>query len=526
MSPDIPGFVGVPVDAPPPAAGESARKRALIIDPADHPAAARAVRDLLAADATMFERGGVPVMLARDERGEVRAHEVTPEAVINRVHAVATPMLALRRNDRPVFRPTTLPLRTARLYLALVGEWNLRPLNAIATTPGLRDDGTIVTDEGYDDETSTFRYRAPAITVPARPTRDDAKAALLELRRLLRTFPFADGWLDSDGCVALGTRPRHDESAALMALLTAVCRADLPLAPALCVRAPAISGSGAGKGLLVRTIVAVATGGAPTTVTAGHDAAELDKRLTGLLFSGAPAVMVDNVNGTDLKSDALASVLTESPCTLRPLGSSQLTTLSARPLIAMTGNGLGLSEDLVRRLLVCGLEPLTESPELRQFDYDPTEVAMRRRGELTSAALTVWRWGRQQGDELPRGLPIGNFGKWARWCRDPLLALGCSDPAERIQQLKADDPHRRALIEGLDAWWQAHGDRPVKVSDLDARVRAAFDPQERGRQYLARKIARLVGTRLGGFTLETHREGPPSKPVAFYRLRRSDEARA
>ena len=497
-------------------------KRALVIDPADYPAAALAARDLLAEDERLFERGGRPVILAEDERGEMLAHDLSPEAVAHRVHAVATPLLALRLRGERVLKPTTLPHRVAALYLALIGEWNLRPLAAIGATPGLRDDGAINARDGYDPEARIYRHRVPRIAVPQRPTRGDAEAALLKLRRLLRTFPFGDARLDSDGFVALDLPPGHDETAALAATLTAVCRADLPLAPAFCVRAPSISGAGAGKGLLARTIVAVATGRTPAVATAGHDADEFDKRLVGLLLAGHPAVLLDNINGADLKSDTLASIVTEAPCTLRPLGASRLVTLDARPFIAVTGNGLTLSEDLVRRFLVCDLEPPTESPETRRFDCDPVAEALRRRGELLGAALTIWRWGRQQGDTLPQGLPLGSFGQWARWVRDPLLALGCRDPAERIALLKADDPRRRALIEAFDAWWHNHGDLPMRALDLAEPVKIALDPQGRGRQYLIRAVARLAGTRMGGYALEAQREGPPSKPVMLYRLRRTD----
>jgi len=523
MAPDtLPeGFVVVPIEDAPPDAEARGGKRALVIDPADYPAAALAVRDLLAGDERLFERGGRPVILAEDERGEMLAHDLSPEVVVHRVHAAASPLLALRLRGQRVLKPTTLPHRVAALYLALVGEWGLRPLAGIATTPGLRDDGAIHARDGYDAEARIYRHRVPHIVAPERPTRGDAEGALLKLRRLLRTFPFADAWLDGDGFTALATPPGHDETAALVALLTAVCRADLPLTPALCVRAPTVSGSGAGKGLLVRTIVAVATGRAPAVATAGHDAAELDKRLVGLLLAGHPAVLLDNINGADLRSDTLASVVTEAPCTLRPLGASRLITLDARPMLAITGNGLTLTEDLARRFLVCDLEPRTESPELRRFDSDPVAEALRRRGELLGAALTIWRWGRQQGDALPQGLPLGSFNEWARWCRDPFLALGCRDPAERVALLKADDPRRRALIEAFDAWWDNHGDRPVRALDLAEPVKVALDPQGRGRQYLIRAVARLAGTRVGGFALEVRREGPPAKPVMTYRLRRT-----
>jgi hypothetical protein len=57
-------------------------------------------------------------------------------------------------------------------------------------------------------------------------------------------------------------------------------------------------------------------------------------------------------------------------------------------------------------------------------------------------------------------------------------------------------------------------------------VKVALDPQGRGRQYLIRAVARLAGTRVGGYALEAQREGSPAKPVMLYRLRRTDGERA
>ena len=37
-------------------------------------------------------------------------------------------------------------------------------------------------------------------------------------------------------------------------------------------------------------------------------------------------------------------------------------------------------------------------------------------------------------------LTLGSFEDWAEWCRDPLLSVGCRDPIERIEMVKADDP--------------------------------------------------------------------------------------
>ena len=144
-----------------------------------------------------------------------------------------------------------------------------------------------------------------------------------------------------------------------------------------------------------------------------------------------------------------------------------------------------------------------------------------RRGELLADALTIWRWGRQQGAALPAGLALGSFEQWGRWCRDPLLALGCRDPVERLVEAKADDPRRRAVAEIFGAWWEHHRDRPVAANGLHGAVKAAADPAERGRQYLAARIRGLEGTRAAGFVLtRTPAEGRWSPDS--YRLLRND----
>jgi hypothetical protein len=68
-------------------------------------------------------------------------------------------------------------------------------------------------------------------------------------------------------------------------------------------------------------------------------------------------------------------------------------------------------------------------------------------------------------------------------------------------------------------WWEAHRDSPIRVADLAAEVREIVDPSQRGRQYLARAIQGLIGTRQGGFTLERVAELPNKRKVgALYRL--------
>ena len=106
---------------------------------------------------------------------------------------------------------------------------------------------------------------------------------------------------------------------------------------------------------------------------------------------------------------------------------------------------------------------------------------------------------------------------WAEWCRDPLLNLGCQDPVERVEALKANDPHRQRIGELFRTWWQYHGADIMKANDLAEPVKAIADAQGRGRQYLATFLSRLSGTQLAGFVL-TRQEPAGKWTAATYAL--------
>jgi putative DNA primase/helicase len=343
-----------------------------------------------------------------------------------------------------------------------------------------------------------------SVDLPTRPTIDDASDALDVLRLTFRTFPFADAVRRREGVidvVDLNHPPGQDESAFLVALMTAICRPSLWLAPGFLITAPAVSGAGSGKGLLVRAINAIAFGVQPRAFTMGGERHELDKRLAAELIEAQPALFLDNANGTALRSDLLASVLTERPARVRVLGQTRMVCLNSTAFLAITGNGLSVTEDLARRFIYCELDARCEDPESRPFAAGFLENIICKRNELLAAVLTIWRFGRQNVANLDRGKPLGSFEAWGEWCRDPLLAVGCCDPVERIELLKSKDPRRLRVAELFTTWWQHHGSSPIAANDLDYLVKAIVDPQGRGRQYLAVVISGLAGTRAAGFVL-------------------------
>jgi hypothetical protein len=269
---------------------------------------------------------------------------------------------------------------------------------------------------------------------------------------------------------------------------------------------------------LVRAIATIAYGMLPRPFPPGSDRHEMDKRLVAEVIQSNPIVFMDNINGLALRSDTLASFLTERPSQVRILGRSQMVQLELASFFALTGNGLVLSEDLARRFICVELDARCEDPEQRPFAPGFLDNIGARRSELLEAGLVILRWGRQNTATIKRGRTLGSFEDWGIWVRDPLVALGCRDPVDRINELKARDPERQRVISLFAAWHETHGDNSVKVTESVEAVRLIADPNNRGRQYLARQIGALAGTRLGGFVLERLEATNNRKEGARYRL--------
>jgi hypothetical protein len=486
-----------------------------------------ALRDILAAAGGVYDRG-LPVRLAFDHlQHGIVAQEITAHALVLTAHTLCRPyVLKTKKNGAVYEADARLPRSFAVMYLGWRGEWRLPPLNGIAAAPLLQEDGTINSSEGYDPVSGFWCENVPnlGVLVPDRPTKDDAMAALSVIRRTFSTFCFADAQMRRDDpagvpAVDLTLPPGRDESSLLVALLTAVCRPSLHLAPGVVLRAASISGAGVGKGLLARCISIIAFGREPHAVTAGASVDELEKRIAAELIAGSPVLFLDNLNNMVLKSNLLASAITERPARVRVLGRSQMLQLNASAFVILTGNGLTVSEDLARRFVILNLDARMEDPEGRPFKTDIRAEVTAQRKDLLAALLTIWKWGRIATD-IDAGVPLGSFEQWCRWVRDPLLALGCCDPVLRISESKERDADRQAIAELFAVWWNKHRDRAIAVRNLHEDVKRAADPHGRGRQHLAAYMEKLAGARVAGFVLT--RQAPVGKwGAATYALKRA-----
>lgn len=496
-------------------------KPELIIDHDNPDVTVAAVARALAASGRVFDRG-VPVEIAIDPSSKHKiVSPLTPASTIRLVHEVSRPRKQMAQGGH--LKDTALSKHFAAMYLESRTVWGLSALNGFASCPLLSDDGRIRTANGYDRATGLFVEDLPDIEgiAPARPTRNDAQNALLKIRCIFRTFPFADAATTPEPdytcrTVDLKTPPSVDESSALCAVLTAVVRPSLDLAPAVLISAPSYSGAGAGKGLLARTIAMIAYGRRPSAMTVGDTPQEFEKRLGAVLMAATPMVFIDNANNQALTSNLLASVLTETPAQVRLLGRSTMLPLHSKALFVVTGNGTTVKEDLARRFIAIDLDAKTEQPEQRTFPIDALEHAAEQRRELLAAALTIWRWGRQH-QNLPKGIPVGSFDQWSRWCRDPLLALGCQDPIARQATLKDVDPEREHYSVICATWHGCHRDEFKTAEQLNRTVKELIVPGQHHRQRLASAVSRMAGLSINGFKVE-RRPKTGKWTVAQYRV--------
>ena len=181
----------------------------------------------------VYERGEAVVTI-NTQSASPSARPLDTHSVVMHAHSVCQP-----RNTKG--EPITLSTRLAQLFLS-IKESGLPILNGITTAPILDDDGTIRTAEGYDAASGLYSAGIARVDVEAYPTKADAETALTTLRTAFKSLAFADAPAALNSTELPLPAIAHDESAFLNALMTASCRASVPLAPGLLVRAPKLSG--------------------------------------------------------------------------------------------------------------------------------------------------------------------------------------------------------------------------------------------------------------------------------------------
>jgi hypothetical protein len=320
---------------------------------------------------------------------------------------------------------------------------SIKQLRARISLPFARADGAIVTSPGYDVATGIYAdFREDAIlAIPTAPSRGETVDALRKLWSPWSSYPFATP---------------EDRAGMLAAILTAICRPALNTAPGFMLEAPT---PGSGKTLAATALGALVRGtrgGVTPFVDGANVEQEVVKKLVSMLLQGESFYLIDNIVGT-WRSPVIASLITDGSLNERLLGGNTWFRGEARLLICATSNNASLDRDLGRRFIRIRIDPRTETPQAREFDFDPAEVTLRNRTGIARAVLVVIHAYVMAGSpRLGRG--SCGFSEWAALVRNAVLWLGetgvaeeagigsLADPAKSIlEQAAYDDPDTSAL---------------------------------------------------------------------------------
>jgi hypothetical protein len=344
------------------------------------------------------------------------------------------------------------PPKIAAFYISRTGSWRVPALAGIISAPLMREDGTILSQPGYDKESGLLFVSDEAWPViPDRPTRADAEIALNALRAPFEEFPFV---------------AQEDIAVHIAAILTAIQRRTLEACPIFGYSAPA---QRSGKSLLAESDAIIATGRtAPATAVSG-DREEIRKAITSALREGHVIINLDNIEHP-LVSPDLAKAITQSEYQDRLLGESRMLRLPTNVLWTATGNNLVFRGDLSSRALLCRIDSGMERPEARTFKIQDLEDFLRTyRKVLVAAALTILRAYHVAGRPRQQVQPWGGFNNWSAFIREPLVWLGLADPCKTRETVLADDPEREESLAALLALHEAFGDSEFTVKMIADR---------------------------------------------------------
>ena len=444
---------------------------------------------LLKADCGIYQRGTSVVravwskLKAADDQ-DTFAHLLIPVELTYLVETLTRVAKFARFNvakDRHV--AIDCPDRVAATYLARIGQWKLPVLAGVINAPCLRHDGSILSKPGYDAP-SGLLFEPNGVEfppIPENPTRDDALGSIKLLKDLLDEFPFVTD---------------ADRSVALSAILTALDRRSMRLAPMHATDAPS---AGSGKTYLIEIVVMIATGQIAPVISQGSNEEELEKRLSSALMTGQSVIAIDNcihpVGGAFLNA-----MMTSEKVAARILGKSEQPVLPTNVLVLANGNNITFRGDFTRRVLKCSMDPNMERPETRKFRHDPIHDIKKRRGEFVVAALTALRAYHvaRPNIDLP---PYASFEDYNYRIIGPLLWLGEENPRANADKITAEDPEREEIAEFMRVWWDAFQDKKTLASDVIKTMSADGDFNSMLRNIAGNGHGDLSSSRLGRWLL-------------------------
>src|SRR5262249_39077438 len=145
---------------------------------------------------------------------------------------------------------------------------------------------------------------------------------------------------------------------------------------------------------------------------------EIERTIYSALISGPEIIVLDNLDSGSrgqINSATLAAILTARTLSSRVIRTSTAPSVPVDTMFILTGNGVLLSKELARRVLMCRIVPSVENPQFRnQFRHsDIIAWTKENRGHLIWALLVLAR------ASVAAGLPYSGelLGSFEAYCR-------------------------------------------------------------------------------------------------------------
>lgn len=424
------------------------QKAILKLEIGESPRILHEILSRLRMDGEIFERAGILMRLAD---GELVPVEIP--WLMTHLESIYMFLSYDARKNKMVRKDC--PEKLAARILAARGEWGVPKVSGVVTFPVMRTDGSVIEQPGFDPATGLIYLNDKLDRRQPEPLDDNA--LLKTLQRIWQPFdlfPFVDDL---------------SRGVFFAALLTAVIRAALPTAPAFLIRA---FSPGTGKTLLSECLMLIAGARPSAMPLPERDPAEIEKRLFAKLRTGCAGLILDNLSGV-IDNAAMCAYLTSAEPEGRILGRSETPRVINRALMVLNGNNVTVGGDTFRRILTITLDANCETPEMREFSFNPKNVINERLDEYRTDLLSVLLTFQRKRYKTPGS--FGSFEEWERLVRQAVcwLIKECGwiiqpmeDPLDVMKLNKGEDPEHQRHIAVVEAWYELYGGRVVHSDEI------------------------------------------------------------
>ena len=350
------------------------------------------------------------------------------------------------------------PPRLLKQIMSLGRARGLKKLKGVISLPVITPNGRVINSPGFDEETGLYLDIPEKISIDLSIDFEKIRESIALLMKPFNSFPF---------------KTKLDKTAVFAAVITAIVRPVLNTAPAFAFDAPV---QGAGKTKLARCIALLCNGEDDLTITphtTSRDDEEIRKRLLSLLRNGKNYVIWDNVLGV-FDSASVAGLLTSDKFSDRALGKNTLLEYDNKALFLITGNNLQLAGDMPRRVITCRIDPETEKPYAREFDFDPEEFIKKHRLKMAIAVIQIisaFFQHRSNSSKAPGRM--ASFEQWddvvrqaINWINDEVVPGDFGDVMNIVDNSYQNDPELEMHSELLISLEKAFESSSFKAVDI------------------------------------------------------------